>query len=1755
MSYQEISISSNSSIGHECPFWDFDDITKCARSKLDLYPPVIFGGVSLFILVTKSLVLFVKQKRANGGEIQLDTDVESRPLLASNGESPLPLASNSDNRYGATSNMSKEDLKALHFDLSRLPNTNIDGTPHGYVKHVYKDIGERVRVSAEYILVLLSLFLHFAPFVVRALQMEFKNTYIPLVQTCFWIYVFFIVSIRVANLRKVLIRLPNLWVHTTALYFCNFFPSLLTFRSALITSQMDWSLRVYYISEFIINSALLTLNFTAKIGDKPSELYVTPGVTPSPENVSSIASFISYSWLDPMVWRAYKSPLQKNDIWGLREDDYALYVLKGFEASKSTLRFTFKIFMHFKFLFAIQAFWAIVDSVLVFGPSVLLKKVLEYVADPSLTSTNLAWTFVFMMPITKMADTIASGCSLFLGRRVCCRMKAVIIGEVYAKALRRKITVTETGATKEKKKDTLPNGNDKKTSKQQQQQQYNEEEENTDVEDKKEEKEIKKTAELGAIINLMAIDAFKVSEICGYLHYFVGAILMILICTVLLYNLLGWSALVGSLTIVVLLPINYSLAQWMGRLQKQMLGVTDKRIQKLNETFQSIRIIKFFAWEDKFFESAMDIREEELRYLKKRCAVWCVAAFVWFITPTLITLLSFYCYTIIEKNTLTAPVAFTALSLFTLLRSPLDQLADMTSFVIQSKVSLDRVADFLDEAETSKYDQLAMEKDINSPEIGFQNANLSWNSASKADFKLRDINIAFKTGKLNVIIGPTGSGKTSLLLGLLGEMDLISGKVFLPGIIPREELVLDEFGLTESVAYCSQSAWLLNDTIRGNIIFGAHFNQERYDKVIEACGLVRDLQILGAGDQTEIGEKGIALSGGQKQRVSLARALYSNSKHLLLDDCLSAVDSHTALWIYENCITGPLMENRTCILVSHNVALTAQNAEWIVVMENGRVKNQGTTEELLTLGDLGDDELIKTSVLNSRTSSSANLQSLNDKNNEMKTRAAIIEQKLKNLKQNDDNDEEGEGGENDNDESHAKKSDGKLIEEEGKAEGVVGLKVYIAYAKVFGGWPVWTTILLAFVLSQSVYMLQSFWLRIWSLNSEKATQAINSLLTSTPSVLLSQSNNNVIESLQFGVRYVVNGIKFISSGIDQVSAFKEEHSTLYYITVYAIIGFAYSFTASFRVFVTFFSGIEASNRIFKSVLTTILRAKLRFFDKTPIGRIMNRFSKDIESVDQEVTPFAEGVFICFVQCFSTLILISFITPGFLIFALIISLLYYLVGYFYLTLSRELKRYESITKSPIHQHFSESLNGVATIRAYGIESRFMKQNLQAIDNNNRPFFYLWVANRWLSFRIDAVGSLVMFFAGVFVLLSVGKIDAGLAGLSLSYAIAFSESALWIVRLYANVEMNMNSVERLQEYLEVEQEPPYEIKETEPPKNWPDQGHISVKDVSLRYSPELPRVIKNVSFDIQPHNKVGIVGRTGAGKSTIITAFFRFLDPENGTIKIDGVDITTIGLRNLRQAITIIPQDPTLFVGTIRSNLDPFDEYTDGQIFEALKRVNLISDETSSLETSTVTAATTIDVDAVAVMDENQNKFHNLENAITEGGGNLSQGERQLVCLARSLLKNPKIILLDEATSSIDYKSDSMIQQTIREQFGESTILTIAHRLRTIIDYDKILVMDAGQVVEYDNPYVLIINKESLFYNEAAHYRAERRYRAERDSGATLDSLLQHYRHYRAERDSGATLDSLLQHYRAERDSGATLDSLLQHYRAERDSGTA
>lgn len=595
----------------------------------------------------------------------------------------------------------------------------------------------------------------------------------------------------------------------------------------------------------------------------------------------------------------------------------------------------------------------------------------------------------------------------------------------------------------------------------------------------------------------------------------------------------------------------------------------------------------------------------------------------------------------------------------------------------------------------------------------------------------------------------------------------------------------------------------------------------------------------------------------------------------------------------------------------------------------------------------------------------------------------------------------------------------------------------------------------------------------------------------------------------------------------------QDINVTYYLVVYAAIGLSCMFVALFRDLWLFYGSLTASWQIHKRLMQSIIRAKFKFFDVTPLGQIMNRFSKDLEGIDQEVAPVSIGMMSCALSILVTISLISLITPGFLIAVILIACMYIFVSIFYLKSSRDLKRLESVQRSPLFQHFGETLSGITTIRAFGDERRFVRGNLHRINTHNRPFISLWAANRWLAIRMDMIGDFVTFAAGAFVILSIGKIDAGSAGLSLSYAISFTENVLWLVRLYAMNEQNMNSVERIKEYLDVEQEAESVIEGTKPAADWPSQGSVEFINYSTRYRSDLDPVLENISFRISPGEKVGVVGRTGAGKSSLALALFRGLEAEDGKILIDSLDIGLIGLQHLRESITMVPQDPTLFSGTIRTNLDPFNLYSDDEIFATLRRVHLIDGETSSTLSSTPETSNNelmpenLDLlnnlvsktsnDSLAPTITNRNIFLNLSSPVTESGSNLSQGQRQLLCLARALLKNPKVLLMDEATASIDYSTDCKIQETIREL--KSTIITIAHRLQTIVDYDKVLVLDHGRVIEFGHPW-------SLLREESGNGRSAN----EREDGFTRTGM------FRTMCEMSGDIDALIKTAKEKWDSG-------------------
>jgi ABC-type multidrug transport system fused ATPase/permease subunit len=1606
----------------------------------------------------------------------------------------------------------RNEERALHPAISRQTmSTTVATKPRGQVTVV---VLEEAAVLAQ-------LAVHVAVFFTKAWGRH--GTTAAVANIAVWSYIATLASLRLLLSSTSKYSSTKLWYHTAFIYGFQWVFTVLLFRSAIIHPRSGVQQKLAIV-DFALTSLLFLISLLSRKGNKTVELEYEGDIAPAREPIASVFSLATFGWVDAIVWTGYKKTYELADVWNLAPKDKAAAVITNYRQVKKTSQLAYHLLKYFKRGLLIQAGWAVISGFLTFAPTMLLKAILEYVEEPGSTPMNAAWFYVILLFVSGCLSALADGQALWIGRKICIRLRAVIIGEIYAKALKRKAASGADKVLGEEKKDDdkdEPKGIKKMLTWGRKKKKALEAPKQEDAKKPEAESQVS----TGAIINLMAVDAFKVSEICAYLHFlWANTPVQVVLAVVLLYRILGYSSVAGIGVMVVLLPINMYVAGQFAKIQKLILAATDARIHTTNEVLTNIRIIKFFAWEQRFIGLVNEKRHVELKHLRYRYMLWAVAATIWSGSPVLITFLSFFVYTKIEHKELIPSVAFTALSLFQILRIPLDQLADMVAHVQESKVSVDRIEEYLNEPETEKYAQLVTrKKDENGqPIIGFTNGTFSWggkdmkDKASADAFKLMDLDVQFRVGKLNVVVGPTGSGKTSLLMALLGEMTKLKGDVYLPGGRSREDLTPDpETGLTESVAYCAQQAWLVNGTVKENIVFASEWDAKRYNDVIAACSLKRDLEILDGGDETIVGEKGVTLSGGQKQRISLARAMYSKARHVLLDDVLSAVDSHTAKWIFDYALNGELMLNRTCILVTHNVSLCLPHAEYGIVLENGRIVTQGTAHEVIDSGKLTEE------VTKSRPESRGN-------------------SKAPSQVPSDQDETESDAAGKDTKKTSASKS-----QEETKAEGGVKLSIIVLYLKAMGPWYYWVGATIAFLAQQISSVSTNLWIRTWAnAYAEKGVSTMghhrSSPITHAPTMFGSGTCLNS-GTCSWNVPYMSQPqeqhYSYNAMQTSFTTADSDVNST-YFLVVYAILGLTFMFITFIQEGFLFGGSLAASRRVHERLIHKITHAKFRFFDQTPLGQLMNRFSKDIESVDQEVAPVAIGVVHCLASIITIVILISVITPAFLIAGVFISILYFLIGRFYINSSRDLKRLESVHRSPLYQQFGETLSGMTTIRAYGDERRFIRENLAKINTQHRPFIYLWAANRWLAFRVDVVGALVAFFAGTFVVLSVGRIDAGAAGLALTYAVTFTENVLWFVRLYSANEQNMNSVERVKEYLDVDQEAPAQIPENKPASNWPSKGAVDFINYSTRYRPDFDLVLKDVTFKILPGEKVGVVGRTGAGKSSLALALFRALEAEQGKILIDDVDVGLIGLQDLRESIVMVPQDPTLFSGTVRSNLDPFSIFTDEEIFTALREVHLISSISAATSGTTTpteqTAAQAIEIpnptsgavtadvnasysastvnpgsilaniewsrgdstnDTVVVMPsgrpatdaeiaatntlqtDNKNPFRNLNSPVTESGSNLSQGQRQLLCLARALLKAPKVLLMDEATASIDYATDAKIQETIR--LIKNTTITIAHRLQTIIDYDKVLVLDKGQVIEYGDPYDLISKEGGSF----------------------------------------------------------------------------
>ncbi|XP_008945266.1 PREDICTED: multidrug resistance-associated protein 1-like [Merops nubicus] len=882
-------------------------------------------------------------------------------------------------------------------------------------------------------------------------------------------------------------------------------------------------------------------------------------------------------------------------------------------------------------------------------------------------------------------------------------------------------------------------------------------------------------------------------------------------------------------------------------------------------------------------------------------------------------------------------------------------------FILQTKVSLSRLEDFLC-AEDLNPEDVSTNYSGNHA-VGFIGASFRWEKNGLP--VLKNLSVSIPEGSLVAVVGQVGSGKSSFLSAVLGEMEKLEGTVQRRG----------------SVAYVSQQPWIQNDTLQENILFGTDLNRPYYELVLESCALLPDLEQLPNGDQTEIGERGVNISGGQKQRVSLARAVYTNADLYLLDDPLSAVDVHVGKHLFEKLI-GPsgLLKSKTRILVTHNLMLLP-HTDLIIIMEEGRVSQMGTYQELVSKR-ANFAELIQVSNADHKSEDTTPM-GVSSSKEEGQLDKSLQQRELMKCK--------------------SSSSDQWKIPTNNKekvATGRMKVSVVWKYLQAFDWCWVWLTIA-AYLGQNAVAIGQNLWLSTWTAETSK------------------------------------------------VSDFTEwKHSQNYKLCVYGLLGFTQGLLVCCGSYVLTRGSLCASRALHHQLLDNVLHLPLQHFETNPVGQIINRFTKDLFIVDVRFHYYLRTWLNCTLDVIGTILVITSASPLFIVVVIPLGYFYFTIQRYYIASSRQIRRLAGASHSPVISHLSETFVGRSTIRAFGHQERFIRKNNDVVYENLVYFYNNVISNRWLSVRLEFLGSLMVFFAALFVVLAGNTVSSSTVGLSISYALNIIQSLNFWVRKACEIETNAVSIERVCEYAKMDKEEPW-IMSKRPPVGWPDRGIIEFLNYKAQYRKDLGLALKNISFQTQSKEKVGIVGRTGAGKSTLTNCLFRLIEGSEGKIIIDGIDISTIGLHDLRGNLNIIPQDPVLFSGTLQSNLDPLEKHSDLELWEVLELCDL--------------------------KDFVQSLPKKLLHEISEGGENLSVGQRQLVCLARALLRRTKILVLDEATASVDVETDNLVQSTIKREFYNCTVLTIAHRLHTVMDSERVLVLDAGRILEYDTPHNLLQQK--------------------------------------------------------------------------------
>ncbi|KAK8114712.1 ABC transporter [Apiospora kogelbergensis] len=1251
----------------------------------------------------------------------------------------------------------------------------------------------------------------------------------------------------------------------------------------------------------------------------------------SPEDDVSLWQWMTVSWLKPLLRKGYKKQLDDRDVWLLPYEFQHDRLHTLFGSLKGSLM---RRLMQANGLdLVIITFLALVESAANLGTPMLLQRLLASIQSAT-SPREESIAFAGAILAVRLAASQTGVFSLWYCRRAYERSRGEMITSIYAKTLTRK----SQGFTPDDKDPAHVNGNDlngqepeqgwfarllarlpwrKKSSK------Y------TLIKPKQ------PPATMGKILNLMRNDCYEISQRFWEFGSLFTKPLQFLVSLCLLWLLLGWSCLVGIAWVVLVQIVNAMFVQRLVFNERLRRAATDKRLQATSQFVEAIRHLRWYDWQSEWLKRIMEQRDNEL-FLKIITGLWTVGISTINISAGLLfPVASFFAYTYIAKKSLSVDIAFPALQLFAMLETSLRELPDLITVLLNASIAIERLETFMREPDKDEGEESMVLEDIE-----FNDASLSW--PGMHDFVLSKLNLRFSTG-LTVVYGQVGAGKTALLQGILGELDKKSGGAVLP---------------TEMIGYCAQAPWLQNMSIRENILFCAPYEPERYRKVLEACALTQDLAGFKHGDLTDIGEGGVGLSGGQKARVALARAVYSQSRILLLDDPLAPLDHNTAESIVQKLFRGPLFENRTIILVTHRIDLCIHLANQAVEIHDGQARvlhpdevPQKDIEYEHNLAESGEDKHSADAVA--------------------EVDAAIPD---------------------------------KFIEEEHRKDGGVVLSVYWTYIKS-GKLYWWAVLILLFSLLRFSRLFSDWFLKAWT-EAYKNKQA--------PHNGWMQNAAQLDDSFGSGL------FKSLPSPRDNVNP---------WLIGYLTIGLATTLVSSLASCTLLLILYIAAKNLFIRVLNKVSNATFRFYDVTPVGRLMNRLTSDIGMLDGGVIGPLQNFAFNILTWASCLAVIAFATPLFFFFALLMTAGFIYFFLEFLPTSQSLRRLEMVSLSPLMSNFGILLEGLATIRAFRSQTHFQNRNIVIVDAFQKMDHFYWSLQAWLQYRFDTLSALAT-FALTLIALYRG-LSPGLTAFVLLTAARFVEATHALCKQYGQLQMDFVSVERVVELLDLEEESSGDLV---PPAQWPAYGDaIEFEDVTMRYAPHLAPSISDVSFTIPGGATCAVLGRTGSGKSTLALALLATLKPAAGRIRVGGLDLADVDVHTWRQRISFVAQDPVLFPGTLRQNLDPLHEHGDDECVAVLRRV--------------------LGPDWA------------LGSHVEAGGRNLSQGQRQLVGIGRAVLRRSPVVVLDEATASIDSKTAMAIQEVLRDELRQSTVITIAHRLEAVKDVDYFIRLDGGQVVEF------------------------------------------------------------------------------------------